>query len=98
VGYTYTITDNNSLGGYNSSEYQLGGGIKLPLYSQLANPQGNPLSINKFYPNSFTDTVGGGKLLDWKYRPLQDLANNDMALSTNALPAIWMSGMMLPAL
>ncbi|WP_162616624.1 hypothetical protein, partial [Riemerella anatipestifer] len=32
-----------------------------------------PVSIN--YRNSFIDTAGGGKLLDWRYYPLEDYKN-----------------------
>lgn len=41
-------------------------------YSILATPGGNPLSVAKTWRDPYTDTVGGGKLLSWKYYPLQD--------------------------
>ncbi|WP_341841053.1 SusC/RagA family TonB-linked outer membrane protein [Chitinophaga caseinilytica] len=48
-------------------------------YTKLADEYGNPLSYSKDYREGYTDTAGGGKLLDWKYRYLQDLRNaNDV--------------------
>lgn len=60
---------------------------KLPLYSRLADAQGNPLSIMYDYREAYTDTLAGGRLLDWKYRPLQELANNNNVLKTHTLTA-----------
>jgi TonB-linked SusC/RagA family outer membrane protein len=42
-------------------------------YLTLADENGNPLVVGKDYRIGFTDTAGGGKLLDWKYRPLAEL-------------------------
>ncbi len=43
-------------------------------YLQLADGQGNPLAVEVIPRNStFRDTVAGGRLLDWKYRPLKEL-------------------------
>jgi TonB-linked SusC/RagA family outer membrane protein len=42
-------------------------------YAQLADANGNHLAIPKDYRSGYTDTAGGGKLLDWKYRPLDEL-------------------------
>jgi TonB-linked SusC/RagA family outer membrane protein len=45
-------------------------------YGRLANDNGNPLSIAQ-YRQSYIDTAGAGKLLDWNYRPLEELAENN---------------------
>ncbi|QXV64000.1 SusC/RagA family TonB-linked outer membrane protein [Mucilaginibacter sp. 21P] len=49
----------------------------LAPYARLVNPDGSPAVVDLYHSGAFTDTAGKGKLLDWKYRPLQELANND---------------------
>ncbi|MDX3916960.1 MAG: SusC/RagA family TonB-linked outer membrane protein [Pseudosphingobacterium sp.] len=46
-------------------------------YEQIADAAGNalPVVMNGGLRASYTDTAGGGKLLDWKYRPLDELRN-----------------------
>lgn len=39
-------------------------------YARLIDENGNPLPYEKNYRLSYIDTVGGGRLLDWKYYPL----------------------------
>ncbi|MDP4247241.1 MAG: SusC/RagA family TonB-linked outer membrane protein [Bacteroidota bacterium] len=46
-------------------------------YVQLADGKGNALAVPNQYRQSFIDTVGGGQLLDWQYRPLDELRNAD---------------------
>lgn len=41
-------------------------------YIKLADDNGNPLAVAQTYRESYTDTAGAGKLLDWKYYPLGD--------------------------
>jgi hypothetical protein len=43
-------------------------------YGPLADSKGNPLPVNYFYSPFYIDTAGGGQLLNWQYRPLQELA------------------------
>jgi TonB-linked SusC/RagA family outer membrane protein len=74
VVLTKSNSTNNSPGGYGS--YNLYSGHLAP-YASLENPDGSPAAIDIYYSKAFTDTAGNGKLLDWKYRPLQELANND---------------------
>lgn len=75
LGYTQSDNVNNGLLGYGSIRLK---GRNLPIYSQLTDEQGVPTAIDVKYRSLFTDTAGGGKLLDWKYRPLdeQRLADN----------------------
>ena len=47
-------------------------GNNLYPYAALADEQGNPLPITKIYRSAYVDTVGGGKLLNWRYVPLED--------------------------
>lgn len=51
---------------------------RLYPYARLVDENGNALAIRSqsstsSYRDTYTDTAGGGKLLDWKYRPLDEL-------------------------
>lgn len=52
-------------------------------YARLADEQGNPLVLEKQYRPGFIDTAGNGQLLDWKYRPLEELGQSDNGSSLN---------------
>jgi TonB-linked SusC/RagA family outer membrane protein len=52
-------------------------GSTLYPYAQLANSQGQPLAINKNYQNGFIQSAESAGLLDWTYKPLQDIRDND---------------------
>ncbi|MGN6268189.1 MAG: SusC/RagA family TonB-linked outer membrane protein [Ginsengibacter sp.] len=41
-------------------------------YLEFTDADGNALPVEKTYNNDYIDTAGGGKLLDWKYYPLND--------------------------
>lgn len=64
----------NSPGGYGSYSFYNG---SISPYARLVNDDGSPATIDIYYRGLFTDTAGAGNLLDWKYRPLQELANKD---------------------
>jgi TonB-linked SusC/RagA family outer membrane protein len=49
-----------------------GGKSSIYPYARLADDNGNPLPLDKFYRMSFVDTAGAGLLLDWKLRPLEE--------------------------
>jgi TonB-linked SusC/RagA family outer membrane protein len=51
---------------------------KLFPYSQLADAEGNPLAIASSRRLSYLDTAGGGELLDWRYRPLEEIGLADI--------------------
>lgn len=51
------------------------GSKKLYPYANLADNLGKPLPLY-MYRQSFIDTVGEGKLMDWKYYPLDDWKHN----------------------
>lgn len=44
-------------------------------YAMLADEHGNALPVPKDYRLGFLDTVGNGRLLDWHYRPLDEIRN-----------------------
>jgi TonB-linked SusC/RagA family outer membrane protein len=46
--------------------------IRQAPYILYADANGAPLAIPTIYRSSYTDTVGGGQLLNWKYYPLED--------------------------
>ncbi len=74
ITYTKSNSTANSPGGYGS--YRTATAAISP-YARLVNADGSPAAVDLYYNKEFTDTAGAGKLLDWKYRPLQELANND---------------------
>lgn len=45
-------------------------------YLQFADASGNPLAVTNQYRTSYIDTAGAGKLLDWRYYPLEDYKHN----------------------
>lgn len=64
-------------------------GSDLYPYARFADDQGNPLSIMKNNRVGYIDTAGRGRLLDWKYYPLDDykhlintISVNDLLIST----------------
>ncbi|WP_246230236.1 hypothetical protein [Mucilaginibacter humi] len=75
----HNSSTDNSPGGYGN--YSFTGNISP--YARLVNPDGSPAAVDVFYRGQYTDTAGHGKLLDWKYRPLQELANNDNTSTAN---------------
>lgn len=67
LAFTTSKTYSNNTGGVNSS---------YP-YAQLADASGNALPVSFRWRNSYIDTAGGGQLLDWHYRPLDELRYSD---------------------
>lgn len=62
-------------------------GSKNVPYIQLTNDQGDATSIPQNFGNNFTDTVGQGKLLNWKYYPLEDYKHDRIATSLEEIVA-----------
>jgi TonB-linked SusC/RagA family outer membrane protein len=60
-----------------ASQINSGGGKGLYPYAQIAGPNGEPLSIMRDYSSSFVASADTNGLLDWHYRPLQDMRNAD---------------------
>ncbi|HEY4154729.1 MAG TPA: SusC/RagA family TonB-linked outer membrane protein [Puia sp.] len=42
------------------------------MYANLVNPDGSPAAVPQQFRSAYTDTAGGGKLLDWKFYPLDE--------------------------
>src|SRR5690606_17339509 len=68
--YSHTRTIDNSL------VPQFASSSTLYPYARLADSEGNPLPIDR-YRKGYIDTAGGGLLLDWTYRPLEELGLQD---------------------
>lgn len=83
LGYTSSNTQNNSLGNIGTAAYQYRDMImgepqqSLYPYARFADDNGNSLTLPRNWREGYTDTAGGGKLLDWKYRPLEELKLKD---------------------
>ena len=45
-------------------------------YLRFADAEGQPLAIPKDYRQTYTDTAGNGRLLNWNYYPLEDYKYN----------------------
>lgn len=94
----YTIASNNYFRPFRNLELQVGinytqgtnksVGLVMPNniypYAQLADDQGNSLAIPYLYRMLYLDTAGAGKLLDWQYRPLDEIKQANQT-STNKL-------------
>ncbi|WGQ09722.1 SusC/RagA family TonB-linked outer membrane protein [Pedobacter gandavensis] len=54
-------------------------------YEQVADLNGNPIAtlVRSGLREVYTDTAGTGRLLDWKYRPLEELRNENSSSYTN---------------
>ncbi|WP_345949032.1 SusC/RagA family TonB-linked outer membrane protein [Mucilaginibacter sp. PAMB04274] len=76
--YTSSNTANqNSLSPYGYGQIVPAGKSALYPYAQLADANGNALPIAKDYRLGFVDTTSAGKLLNWQYRPLQEVQQAD---------------------
>ncbi len=64
------------MGAFNSN-YPGGGKTFYYPYVQFVDAAGNALTVEQNYRKSYTDTAGKGKLLDWSYRPLDEVNNAD---------------------
>ena len=57
-------------------------------YIKLAGQNGTPLAVEGNYRQSFVDTAGGGKLLDWNYYPLEEAQHNITRTNSQSLTGI----------
>ena len=84
VGYSKNNAVNNSPGSFGNIHI-IPTGVPLYPYLQFYDENGNPTKIDYFYSGNFTDTAGGGKLLDWTYNPLDELHAVSRTSATDAL-------------
>lgn len=69
INFTQSQTLNNQLGSLSPG----GGKSALYPYARLSDDAGNYLAVPKDYRMAYIDTAGAGRLLEWYYRPLQEL-------------------------
>lgn len=80
--YTMSNMDNHN-SGYSAT---MGlGGISMYPYAQLADTQGTPLAIVRDNRQSYKETAGNGLLLNWDYKPLEELYLADNTSKLNHL-------------
>lgn len=72
AGLNYTNT-NISSGNNPGSSIRAGGGRSLYPYADLVDNNGSALPVVTYLRGLYTDTAGGGRLLDWKYRPFDEI-------------------------
>ncbi|MDQ7949322.1 MAG: SusC/RagA family TonB-linked outer membrane protein, partial [Pedobacter sp.] len=84
VDHQIKITDKLSINaranytnGFSASGKSDLSGDRLPLYTAIADDQGNPISVMKDYRSAYTSTLGNGQLLSWDYYPLNDYRYNN---------------------
>lgn len=58
-------------------------GKPLYPYAQLADDNGNALALPHTYRQSFTEAASAKGLLDWTYRPLEEIAASDQSTQTD---------------
>ncbi|MGK9123924.1 SusC/RagA family TonB-linked outer membrane protein [Olivibacter sp. SA151] len=63
------------------------GSRDLPPYTSLADEQGNPLYFARDVRQSYIDTAGNGKLLDWNFSPLAEARMDGRKSTDNDLLA-----------
>jgi TonB-linked SusC/RagA family outer membrane protein len=85
IVYTQSVSVNN---GFNYSSF-LPVGQGIAPYTRLAEDNGQHLAIQYGFRNSYVDTAKYPALLDWHYKPLDELAlnNNSSKLFENRLGA-----------
>lgn len=94
----YTITTNTSFRPVKNLDIQAGinftqnivKSVGLPFssfspYASLVDANGNALAVPNQYRQGYIDTAGGGKLLDWNYRPLDEIRLTDATTNSKAI-------------
>lgn len=77
VVYTKSRSVNNGVG---SASYLPGSTSIVAPYTSLADDNGNPLHVStrgRGYRTPYIDTASYPALLDWHYKPLEEIKNND---------------------
>ncbi|RYY56061.1 MAG: SusC/RagA family TonB-linked outer membrane protein [Chitinophagaceae bacterium] len=60
----------------------------LPVYTRLADEQGNALPLYSEYDREYIDTAGAGRLYDWRFYPLTDDDHRSRKTSLSDINAI----------
>lgn len=86
VGLTYTFSNSqqNNAGPIKNLGSVAGSRSIYP-YAQLADNNGISIALPYNYRTNFVETTGDGKLLDWKYYPLEEIYQKDNTNKTGSL-------------
>jgi TonB-linked SusC/RagA family outer membrane protein len=76
VNFGIYYTNSKSISGKPSYSNQITINGKQVPYLQFADKDGTPLPVDIGLRGSYTDTAGAGKLLNWKYYPMEDYKHN----------------------
>lgn len=79
--YASSVRKNNGLGTLGVSNTS----SSIYPYARLVNADGKPATVVQNYRLGFVDTAGNGKLLDWHYRPLEEIELADNTTQINDL-------------
>jgi TonB-dependent starch-binding outer membrane protein SusC len=79
IVYSQNTQNENNTG---AGQVNSGGGKGLYPYAQIADANGNPLPVIRDYSSSYVQQADTSGLLDWNYRPLQDLRSADYTFQT----------------
>jgi len=81
MAFTSSVTYNNNTGAI----------LPRQPYLRLTDGQGNAAAVPYGHRQSYIDTAGGGRLLDWHYRPLDELhdADNSTRITDYRLMTGW---------
>lgn len=85
MGLSNIYSQSNSLGNIASSNYDYSMSStpqSLYPYARFVDANGNHLSLPRDYREGYTDTAGNGKLRNWKFRVLDELAHADNTSKT----------------
>lgn len=83
AAYAYT---NSTSGAPGYGNINLGTGT-LPIYSSFADVAGKATPLYAYYRQGYIDDIGAGKLLDWRYYPLNDYKESVTRDQTHDLSA-----------
>lgn len=83
ITYTSTRSKDNALGDIGSLNYDYRSGSRLYPYAQLYDKNGQPAVVAHDYRIDYIDSAGAGKLLDWVYRPIDEIKNADNTTRVN---------------
>ncbi len=73
ISYTLNNSKSNSIGAYGRGYKVSSIGLNMFPFTRFTNDQGEAVSMERYFRRSFTDTVGAGRLLDWRYSPLDEM-------------------------
>lgn len=86
VGINVSYTGSQNKSGRPEVNSLLVGNRRIP-YLQFAAADGTPLPLSRQLRKGYTDTAGGGKLLDWNYYPLDEFRQNTTTATLQDLVA-----------